>query len=122
MLLKKNYLLFLLLIFIILIDKNVFAAPLCFEEEDSVENKKFTINENSLEKNNDSNRNNDLEKTNNKNKDEERKDIEISADNKIEVDNEQGVMIVTGNAYVKEGLTSLQADILTAFNCETKKG
>jgi|TARA_B100001964_G_scaffold211035_1_gene245965 lipopolysaccharide transport protein LptA len=122
MLLKKNYLLFLLLIFIILIDKNVFAAPLCFEEEDSVENKKFTINENSLEKNNDSNRNNDLEKTNNKNKDEERKDIEISADNKIEVDNEQGVMIVTGNAYVKEGLTSLQADVLTAFTCETKKG
>jgi lipopolysaccharide transport protein LptA len=105
-----------------LIDKNVFAAPLCFEEEDSVENKKFTINENSLEKNNDSNRNNDLEKTNNKNKDEERKDIEISADNKIEVDNEQGVMIVTGNAYVKEGLTSLQADVLTAFTCETKKG
>ena len=122
MLLKKNYLLFLLLIFIILIDKNVFAAPLCFEEEDSVENKKFTINENSLEKNNDSNRNNDLEKTNNKNRDEERKDIEISADNKIEVDNEQGVMIVTGNAYVKEGLTSLQADVLTAFTCETKKG
>ena len=122
MLLKKNYLLFLLLIFIILIDKNVFAAPLCFEEEDSVENKKFTINENSPEKNNDSNRNNDLEKTNNKNKDEERKDIEISADNKIEVDNEQGVMIVTGNAYVKEGLTSLQADVLTAFTCETKKG
>ena len=121
MLLKKNYLLFLLLI-IILIDKNVFAAPLCFEEEDSVENKKFTINENSLEKNNDSNRNNDLEKTNNKNRDEERKDIEISADNKIEVDNEQGVMIVTGNAYVKEGLTSLQADVLTAFTCETKKG
>jgi len=122
MLLKKNYLLFLLLIFIILIDKNVFAAPLCFEEEDSVENKKFTINENSLEKNNDSNRNNDLEETNDKNEDEERKDIEISADNKIEVDNEQGVMIVTGNAYVKEGLTSLQADVLTAFTCETKKG
>ena len=31
-------------------------------------------------------------------------------------------MIVTGNAYVKEGLTSLQADILTAFTCETKMG
>ena len=52
----------------------------------------------------------------------EGKDIEISADKKIEVDNEQGVMIVTGNAYVKEGLTSLQADVLTAFTCETKKG
>ena len=51
MLLKKNYLLFLLLIFIILINKNIFAAPLCFEEEDNIENKEFTINENSSEKN-----------------------------------------------------------------------
>ena len=49
MLLKKNYLLFLLLIFIILINKNIFAAPLCFEEEDNIENKEFTINENSSE-------------------------------------------------------------------------
>ena len=31
-------------------------------------------------------------------------------------------MIVTGNAFVKEGLTSLQADMLTAFTCETKEG
>ena len=31
-------------------------------------------------------------------------------------------MIVTGNAFVKEGLTSLQADILTAFTCQTKNG
>ena len=31
-------------------------------------------------------------------------------------------MIVTGNAFVKEGLTTLQADILTAFTCETKEG
>ena len=44
MLLKKNYLLFLLLIFIILINKNIFAAPLCFEDEDNIENKEFTIN------------------------------------------------------------------------------
>ena len=52
----------------------------------------------------------------------EGKDIEISADNKIEVDNENGVMIVSGNAFVKEGQTSLKADILTAFTCETKNG
>ena len=31
-------------------------------------------------------------------------------------------MIVTGNAFVKEGLTSLSADILTAFTCESKNG
>ena len=55
-------------------------------------------------------------------KKEKGKEIEIAADNKIEVDNEQGVMIVTGNAFVKEGLTSLQADILTAFTCQTKDG
>ena len=65
----------------------------------------------------------------NKNNNEEEKkekgkgmDIEIAADHKIEVDNEQGIMIVTGNAFVKEGLTSLQADILTAFTCQTKDG
>ena len=69
MLLKKNYLLFLLLIFIILINKNIFAAPLCFEEEDNIENKEFTINENSSEKNNGSNKNNNLEETKDKNKD-----------------------------------------------------
>ena len=118
MLLKKNYLLFLLSIFIILINKNSFSAPSCFEEE-NIENKKFTTNENSQEEDIE-NKNNDLEKK--EDEKEEKRDIEISADNKIEVDNEQGVMIVTGNAYVKEGLTSLQADILTAFTCETKKG
>ena len=118
MLLKKNYLLFLLSIFIILINKNSFSAPSCFEEE-NIENKKFTTNENSQEGDIE-NKNNDLEKK--EDEKEEKRDIEISADNKIEVDNEQGVMIVTGNAYVKEGLTSLQADMLTAFTCETKKG
>ena len=71
MLLKKNYLLFLLLIFIILINKNIFAAPLCFEEEDGIKNKEFTINENSLEKNNDSNKNNNLEETKDENEKEE---------------------------------------------------
>ena len=121
MLLKTNYLFFLLFILIISIDKNSFAAPLCFEEDDSIENKEFSITENSPEKSAGDNKNNELEETNNTDE-EEGKDIEISADKKIEVDNEQGVMIVTGNAYVKEGLTSLQADILTAFTCETKKG
>ena len=118
MLLKKNYLLFLLSIFIILINKNSFSAPSCFEEE-NIENKKFTTNENSQEGDIE-NKNNDLEKK--EDEKEEKRDIEISADNKIEVDNEQGVMIVTGNAFVKEGLTSLQASTLTAFTCETKNG
>ena len=60
----------------------------------------------------------DSEKKEDKDKeDEKQEDIEISADNKIEVDNQKGVMIVTGNALVKEGLTSLKADMLTAFTC-----
>ena len=31
-------------------------------------------------------------------------------------------MIATGNAFVKKGGTSLSADILTAFSCETTDG
>ncbi len=31
-------------------------------------------------------------------------------------------MIATGNAFVKDGVTSLSADILTAFSCETNDG
>ena len=52
----------------------------------------------------------------------EEDEIEISADKKIEVDKENGVMIATGNAFVKKGGTSLSADILTAFSCETTDG
>ena len=101
--------------------KDIFAAPLCSEEDTNIENKEFTSNEELSEENIDpiENKNNNEKE---KKKEKEKKEIEISADNKIEVDNEQGVMIVTGNAFVKEGLTSLQADILTAFTCETKKG
>ena len=100
-----------------LVDKNVSAAPLCLEEENKeiVSNEKLPKeNSNSIEKNESNNLEND---------DDERKtEIEITADNKIEINNEDGVMIITGNAFVKEGLTSLQADMLTAFTCETKNG
>ena len=118
---KKKYLTFFILTFIILVDKNIFAAPLCLEEENNIQNKEIVSNEklskgniNSIE-----NENNNLENNNDSKKETV---IEITADNKIEVDNEQGVMIITGNAFVKEGLTSIQADMLTAFTCQTKNG
>ena len=118
---KRNFYSFIILILIILINKNIYAAPLCLEE-DAIDNKEILNNKKLQEEDIESENNKtiNLEDTNNKNEGE--KEIEISADNKIEVDNEQGVMIVTGNAFVKEGLTSLQADMLTAFTCETKEG
>jgi lipopolysaccharide transport protein LptA len=118
---KRNCYSFIILILIILINKNIFAAPLCLEEY-AIDNKEISNNKKLQEEDIESENNKtiNLEDTNNKNEGE--KEIEISADNKIEVDNEQGVMIVTGNAFVKEGLTSLQADMLTAFTCETKEG
>tara|TARA_B100000315_G_C14247998_1_gene438368 strand:- start:2 stop:634 length:633 start_codon:yes stop_codon:yes gene_type:complete len=117
---KKIYLSFFILVLIILINKNIFAAPLCLEEENNIENAEIIINEDLSKKGDSSikNENNNVDEE----KKEEIQEIEISADKKIEVDNEQGVMIVTGNAFVKEGLTSLQADMLTAFTCETKNG
>ena len=120
---KRNCYSFIILILIILINKNIFAAPLCLEEENNIENTEIITSDKLVEKSVNSieieNDTNNLE--NNKNDDTE-EEIEISADRKIEVNNEDGVMIVTGNAFVKEGLTSLQADMLTAFTCETKNG
>ena len=112
---KKKYLTFFILTFIMLNHKNISAAPLCLEEENNIENKEIVSNE-KLSK---ENKNNNLENNNDSKKETE---IIITADNKIEVDNEKGVMIITGNAFVKEGLTSLQADILTAFTCQKKNG
>ena len=126
MILKKKHLTLFIFIVIILSLKNIAAAPLCSEEDinienNEVENNEVASNEESSEENIEiiENKNNNEKKKKEKTKG---KEIEITADNKIEVDNQQGVMIVTGNAFVKEGLTSLQADILTAFTCETKKG
>ena len=116
---KKKYLTFFILTFIMLVDKNVSAAPLCLEEENNIQNKEIVSNEKLSKENIDAteNKNNNLENNNDSKKETE---IIITADNKIEVDNEKGVMIITGNAFVKEGLTSLQADMLTAFTCQKK--
>ena len=118
---KKKFLTFFILTFIMLVDKNVSAAPLCLEEENNIQNKEIVSNEKLSKESIDTieNENNNLENNNDNKKETE---IIITADNKIEVDNEKGVMIITGNAFVKEGLTSLQADMLTAFTCETKNG
>jgi len=119
MILKKKHITFFIFILITLALKNISAAPLCSEEDINIKNKEVASNEESSKDNIViiENKNNNQEK-----KKEKGKEIEIAADNKIEVDNEQGIMIVTGNAFVKEGLTSLQADILTAFTCQTKDG
>ena len=120
MILIKNYLLFFVLTLFVLVNKNISAAPLCLEEETTetkiVSNKKLPSENTSST----GNENNNLKKNDNKENNE--KEIEISADNKIELDNEEGIIIITGNAFVKEGLTSLRADMLTAFSCETKNG
>ena len=123
MILKKKHITFFIFILITLALKNISAAPLCSEEDINIENKEVASNEESSEENIEiiENKNNNQEEKKERKKGKER-EIEITADNKIEVDNEQGIMIVTGNAFVKEGLTSLQADILTAFTCQTKDG
>ncbi len=121
---KKKIKYIFLLFFIFFINKNVMSAPLCISDnnieeiENNIENQSNNLNE----KNNANKEKNNEEINNKKEEKEEEKDIEISAENKIEVDNENGVMIVSGNAFVKEGQTSLKADILTAFTCETKNG
>ena len=119
---KKNYLFFKIFILNLLIFNKAISAPLCLEEEENIgknlnlENKEETNEVNNVTE--DKTVNLDSEKKEDKDKeDEKQEDIEISADNKIEVDNQKGVMIVTGNALVKEGLTSLKADMLTAFTC-----
>ena len=120
MIIKKIYLLFFTLTFFMLAYKNISTAPLCLEEEDNIENKEV-VSDKKLPKedsNSIENESNNLENDD----DERKKEIEITADNKIEIDNEKGVMIITGNAFVKEGLTSLRANMLTAFTCETKNG
>ncbi|PPR34605.1 MAG: Lipopolysaccharide export system protein LptA [Alphaproteobacteria bacterium MarineAlpha6_Bin3] len=119
---KKTFIYFFIIILIMSVKHKILAAPLCLEEE--------TLEKNGNSTNEKKNETNEYEEENETlalqenvdNEEDEEKEIEISADKKIEVDNEQGVMIVTGNAFVKEGVTSLQADMLTAFTCETKKG
>ena len=42
---KRNCYSFIILILIILINKNIFAAPLCLEEENNMQNKEIVSNE-----------------------------------------------------------------------------
>ena len=119
---KEKYIIFFILILILIFNKNLYAAPMCSEEENEDSINEIISNQNTEKK---ENNNAEEEKeilVNNKEEEEDKTEIEISADDKIEVDNEQGVMIVTGNAFVKEGLTSLEAAMLTAFTCETIEG
>ena len=63
---KKKYLTFFILTFIMLVDKNVSAAPLCLEEENNIQNKEIVSNEKLSKENIDTieNKNNNLENTN----------------------------------------------------------
>ena len=119
---RDTCLIIFLLIFNFFIYGKVLGAPSCLEEDDNLENIENVKNEESNIGNDDKEKKEENDSSTNKKDEEDDKEIEISADNKIEVDNEQGVMIVTGNAFVKEGVTSLKADMLTAFTCETKNG
>lgn len=121
---KKYFIHYILPILFLLFNKYAVSAPLCYEEIESNINEETISEETSLSKENRNNveQNNKRKNINKKEEDDAPKEIEISADEKIEVDKENGVMIATGNAFVKEGVTSLQADMLTAFSCETEDG
>ena len=117
----KIYIIFFILTFIISVNNILSATVMCSDE---INSKKENIKLDKGDENISESQNVDNIENRNKEKtiEKEAEDIEISAENKIEIDKEKGVMIVTGNALVKEGVTSLSADILTAFTCEAKNG
>ncbi len=107
--------------FFLSISRLLIAAPICLISEENKLANKTQIEEKVPDIKNEENEIIINEEKRTKETDEE-DEIEISADKKIEVDKENGVMIATGNAFVKKGGTSLSADILTAFSCETTDG
>jgi len=107
--------------FLLSISRFLIAAPICLISEENKLANKTQIEENVPDIKDEENEIIINEEKKTKETDEEA-GIEISADKKIEVDKENGVMIATGNAFVKKGGTSLSADILTAFSCETTDG
>ena len=122
---KKNFFkIITMLAFSLLINKFSLSAPICSQKEE--------VNLSNEDKNQTTNNTEEVEKsekeisteskTQESNNNLEESAIEISANEKIEVDKEYGVMIATGEAFVKEGETSLSADRLTAFSCETLGG
>ena len=121
---KKILTILISIVFLLSINKFLISAPICATKQEETLTRK--IENNNQKKNNSSN--NDEEENQIINEEEksdeieEQTEIEISADEKIEVDKEKGVMIATGNAFVKEGITSLSADMLTAFSCQTIDG
>jgi len=120
---RKNYILFFTLVILLSLNKKSFSAPPCQEEQVAKETQEIIENDQGTnEAESQETQENNVEINDTEGKDDNKTDIEISADDKIEVDSENGVMIVTGNAYVKEGVTSLKANILTAFTCENKDG
>ena len=121
---KKILTILISIVFLLSMNKFLISAPICSTKQEETLTRK--IENNNQKKNNSSN--NDEEENQIINEEEksdeieEQTEIEISADEKIEVDKEKGVMIATGNAFVKEGITSLSADMLTAFSCQTIDG
>ena len=78
MIIKKIYLFFFIITLITFSYKNIFAAPLCLEEDINLENKEVTSNEESSKENIKSIENKDNEEKEKKKK-EQSKEIEISA-------------------------------------------
>ena len=119
---KKLLKIFLLIILSLFLIKNVFSAPICKSEKITITKKSNKAEDNKINESEEETENKDQLENENISKKDEEGDIEISADKTIELDKEKGVMIATGNAFVKEGITKLSADILTAFSCQTKNG
>ena len=95
--------------FLLSISRFLIAAPICLISEENKLANKTQIEEKVPDIKNEENEIIINEEKRTKETDEE-DEIEISADKKIEVDKENGVMIATGNAFVKKGVTSLSAD------------
>ena len=119
---KKPLKIFLLIIISLFLTKNVFSAPICKAEKTTLTEEDILLKNNETNEVEEETENKDQIEDRTEIKKEEESDIEISADKTIELDKEKGVMIATGNAFVKEGITKLSADMLTAFSCQTKDG
>ena len=119
---KKPLKIFLLIIISLFLTKNVFSAPICKAEKTTLTEEDILLKNNETNEVEEETENKDQIENRTEIKKEEESDIEISADKTIELDKEKGVMIATGNAFVKEGITKLSADMLTAFSCQTKDG
>ena len=94
--LKKKYLSFFILTFIVLINKNISAAPLCLEEDTNVQNKEITKNEETskedietVKNNNEERGEEEKEEEEEEDEDEEEEEDEEETEDEVEVEEEE---------------------------------